>query len=341
MTTWADAHARAAVMASELQAELGIELDRPVDVFEAISDLGIVLAFAPLGSVSGMYFPGGSSSGILLHEGHPRTRQRYTAGHELGHHAFGHAATRDVDLEAALRRGDGERWPDHEKEAEAFGAWFLMPRRLVRHGLAELGIEEPRDPFDVYALSLWLGTSYTATARQLATTRIVDRGTADQWSKIPPARLKQALAGELVPDDLRNDVWWLDARYHEYPVEARPGDRLVLTLPENASTGVSWHFTSLPESVRLVADSFQGEWEPQLSLEDADTETDVELAGAGSQRAFVLEVDPDAPVGIHHVALVKDQAWDAEPPSSHFELLVSIKPTLHGVQVPEAELAIA
>jgi hypothetical protein len=341
MTTWADAHTRAAVMASELHAELEIELDRPVDVFDAIDRLGIVLAFAPLGPVSGMYLPGGSSSGILLHQGHPRTRQRYTAGHELGHHAFGHAATQDVDLETALRRDEGERWPDHEKEAEAFGAWFLMPRRLVRHALGELGIEQPRDPFDVYALSLWLGTSYTATARQLSTTKIVDKPTADQWSKIAPARLKRALAGELVPDDLRNDVWWLDARHHEHPVEARPGDRVVVTLPENASTGVSWHFTSLPDEVKLLADSFQGEWEPQLTLEREPADGDGELAGAPSQRAFVLEVDPEAEAGLHHVALVKDLAWDPAPPSSQYELRVSVKPRLHGVQLRETELTIA
>lgn len=328
-------------MAAELHADLDIELDRPVDVFDAINKLGLVLAFAPLGPVSGMYLPSGHSRGILLHQGHPRTRQRYTAGHELGHHVFEHAATTDVDLEAALRREDVERWPDHEKEAEAFGAWFLMPRRLLRHGLHELGLEQPQDPFDVYALSLWLGTSYTATARQLATTRIIDRSVADQWAKIPPARLKQALAGTLVPDDLRNDVWWLDARHHRQPVDARPGDRVVLTLPENVSTGFSWRFTALPHDVRLLADSFDDEWEPQLTLTlEAVPDGADELVGGTVPRAFVLEIDPAAPEGIHHLALIKDQAWDPSPESEEFELLVSINPRLHGLQLPEAELAL-
>jgi hypothetical protein len=328
-------------MASELHAELGIELDRPVDVFEAIDQLGIVLAFAPLGRVSGVYVPSPGSSGILLHEGHPLTRQRYTAGHELGHHAFGHTATQDLDLEAELRRADVDRWPDHEKEAEAFGAWFLMPRRLVRNGLDELGIETPRDPFDAYALSLWLGTSYTATVRQLETTRIIDRTTSEGWIRIAPAQLKRALAGELVPDDLRNDVWWLDARYHEFPVEARPGDRVVLTLPENATTGFSWHFTDLPDDVHLLADSYGGEWEPQLTLDPGGNDGDGELVGGASQRAFVLEVDPRAGPGVHEISLVKEQAWDPGPPSGRYQLSVSIKPSLHGLQLPEAELALA
>lgn len=341
MTTWADAHARAALAAGELHAQLAIDLDSPVDVFEAIDKLGIVLAFAPLGRVSGVYVPAEGSSGILLHAGHPRTRQRYTASHELGHHVFRHAATQDLDVESDLQRGEDERWPDHEKEAEAFGAWFLMPRRLVRHGLAELGIDVPRDPFDVYALSLWLGTSYTATARQLATTRIVDRALSDQWARIAPAQLKRALVGELAPDDLRNDVWWLDARYHQYPVEARPGDRVVLTLPENATTGFSWHFTDMPEDVRVLADSFAGGWEPQFELEGINHDGEGELVGGTSQRAFVLEVDINAEAGVHQVALVKEQSWDPGPPSGQYQLQVSIKPSLHGLQLPEAELALA
>src|SRR5438045_129408 len=103
MITWADAHRRAAVSAAELHADLKINLDRPVDVFDAVRRLGIVLAFAPLGRVSGMYLPGGHLPGILLHSGHPRTRQRYTAAHELGHHRFQHAAEIDHDIESLLR----------------------------------------------------------------------------------------------------------------------------------------------------------------------------------------------------------------------------------------------
>ena len=189
MTTWADANLRAGALAAETHADLGLSLDRPIDVFAAIAQKGIVLAFADLGRVSGIYLPGGVSTGIMLHAGHPQTRQRYTAGHELGHHVFGHAADVDFDLESALRRDPENRWPDHEKEAEAFGAWFLMPRRLLRAGLRVLGIDEISSPFDVYALSLWLGTSYTATARQLGATRLLSMSQSIQWAQIPPRNI--------------------------------------------------------------------------------------------------------------------------------------------------------
>jgi Zn-dependent peptidase ImmA (M78 family) len=340
VTTWAEAHTRAAVAAAELQADLDLDLDQPVDVFSAVQRLGLVLAFAPLGKVSGLYLPQQPTPGILLHEGHPRTRQRYTAGHELGHHVFGHAAEVDEDLELALRRGDVERWPDHEKEAEAFGAWFLMPRRLIRSGLQQLGIANPSSPLDVYALSLWLGTSYTATARQLAAVKLVSYEQAEAWARIAPREVKRSLAGDMVPDDLRNDVWWLDARHNRQPVDARPGDRLVITLDETPSSGFSWRFTDQRAELQLLADSYEDDWEPQLAAESAAEQAN-DLDGGGHPRSLVLEIDPAAGPAVGRLALVKDQPWEPEARSDEFELLVSVNPPLHGIQVPEAELALA
>jgi hypothetical protein len=325
-------------MASELQADLNLDLNHPIDVFAVIQQLGLILAFAPLGKVSGLYLPEEPTRGILLHEGHPRTRQRYTAGHELGHHVFGHAAEVDGDLELALGRTDVDRWPDDEKEAEAFGAWFLMPRRLVRCGLQELGIDRPRDPLDVYALSLWLGTSYTATARQLAVVRLVEPHEAEAWARVQPRSVKQALAGAMVPDDLHNDVWWLDARHNRQPIDARPGDRLVLTLDEIPSSGFSWRFAELPSDVRVLADSYDDDWEPELSH---PPDSHGELVGGAHPRSMVLEIDPGAGLEVHRLGLVKDQEWEGAAPADEFELLISVNPPLTGIQVPESELALS
>jgi len=323
-------------MAAEVHGDLAIPLDRPVDVFAIVERMGLVLAFAPLGGVSGMYLPDRRSPGILLHEGHPRTRQRYTAGHELGHHVFGHAAEVDADLELALQRNP-EGWPDHEKEAEAFGAWLLMPRRLIRKGLQELGIKTLTSAYDVYALSLWLGTSYTATVRQLSATRLVSYPVAERWARIPPKAVKQSLAGEYAPDDLHNDVWWLDGRRSRLPIDARPGDRLVLTLDEIPSTGYSWEFTELPAQLHLLADSFETDWEPRLALDAEDRELDVD--GQSHPRSFVLEIDPSSGRSEHRVDMVKERSWSAGDVADRFEMTVRVNPPLHGVQLPERELA--
>jgi len=341
VTTWADAHARAAVTAAEVVADLGIGLERPVDVFSAIESLGLVLAFAPLGKASGYYLPGseGHPAGVLINELHPRTRQRYTAAHELGHHLYGHAGETESDPESVLMRGEMERWADPEKEAEAFGAWLLMPRRLIRRGLVALGIGDVKSPYDVYALSLWLGTSYTATSRQLAVTRLIDDRHSDTWARIAPRVIKSDLAGMYVPDDLRNDVWLLDERHDREPIEARPGDRVVLMLDETPSTGYSWAQVELGSPIRVIADSFKNPWEPRVATaaSTAAGETD----GSAHSRCFVLEVAADAQGGLQKIAWEKRRGWITGAPVAEFALSVRVNPSLHGVQLAERELAIA
>jgi Zn-dependent peptidase ImmA (M78 family) len=364
VTTWADAHARAAVQASQLHAALGVALDRPVDVFAAAQALGIVLAFDNLGDTSGLYLPASSAqphAGILINSQHPRSRQRYTCGHELGHHAFGHHFERDGDLEGelaqALERGTLERWSDAEKEAEAFGAWFLMPRRLLRTGLKQQGLRQPRHPLDVYALALWLGTSYSATARHLGNTRLVDPNLANQWARLTPRALKAALSEGLAVTSYRNDVWWLDEHAHRQPMDLRPGDRLILNLPEDPSTGYSWTLDILPEPLRLVADSFHDDYEPPLDSswtpllpglrgaqvlthdQTAGASAPDEIAGGAIPRAFVLDLDSAAEAGIYHLMLRYRREWEDQP-VREFELLLSVSPALYGVQLRPDQLAL-
>jgi Zn-dependent peptidase ImmA (M78 family) len=353
MTTWGDAHARAAVVASQLHADLGVDLETPIDVFGAVQRLGVVLAFSDLGSTSGLYLPPSAEQrlpGILLNSQHPRSRQRYTAGHELGHHAFRHRVEVDGDLEdhleLAVQRGTLEGWPDQEKEAEAFGAWFLMPRRLLRAGLARQGLKAPRHPLDVYALSLWLGTSYTATARHLGTTRLVDASTANRWAALPPKELKVTLSEGLRMTSYRSDVWWLDQHAHGQPVDLRPGDRVLLNLPEDVSTGYTWQIAALPDPITLVADSFVDDWEPRftstwapdrLSRIDRGLEP---IIGGTTPRAFVLDVTSYADPGIYHLLLKYGRDWD-DTAIDTFELLIAVVAPLHGVQLSEEQLAVS
>ena len=146
MISWSNAHVRAAAAASELQADL------------TSTSPGRSMSSTPwrvrprarlrtAGARVGLYLPEKPTPGILLHSGHPRTRQRYTAGHELGHHVFGHAAEADVDLEGALQRGHVNRWPDHREGGRGL-------RRLVsdaapadpRRSITNSGIGRARGP---------------------------------------------------------------------------------------------------------------------------------------------------------------------------------------------------
>lgn len=337
MTTWADAHTRAATLAAQIHADLRTNITEPVDVFTAIKRLSIVLAFAPLGRLSGMYIGKTRPPGILIHEGHPRTRQRYTAAHELGHHLFGHTAQIDAIRNRDFEEQSSERWADHEKEAEAFGAWFLMPRRLLRAGLSELGIPHLNTPLDAYALSLWAGTSFTATVRQLSTTRLITPAQASRWMTIAPRQLKQQLVGHDLLDDLRNDVWWINGRSHQRRIDARPGDRLVITLSEIPSSGFSWRFSRLDHRVHLLADSFTDEgYEPMIAGNGR-----LELhAGTVQARSFVLEVNPDSAAGEETISMEKVQPWGKSASSETLEVKVAVSPPLHGLQLSEEALAL-
>lgn len=345
MTTWADAHSRAAVMASQLHSHLDINLDRPIDVFGAIQQLGIILGFDKLESTSGLYLPAGGAQkhpGILINSQHPRSRQRYTASHELGHHMFNHSVMVDDDLEGGLRRESWQQWPDREKEAEAFGAWFLMPRRLLRAGLNTHGIKVPQNPLDVYALSLWLGTSYTATVRQLGTTKIIDNQLATRWAALAPKTIKESLSEGVAMPSYRNDVWWLDEHADGHPIDLVPGDRMILSLPEDVSTGHTWQIDVMMPNMEVLIDSFIDDWEPHAQEQWATPTPgpgDDELPGGPAPRYLIMDLSREADDGIYHLHLSLVRPWEAAPVRS-FELLLSVNKALHGIQVEQDRLAV-
>ncbi|MFD0394650.1 ImmA/IrrE family metallo-endopeptidase [Streptomyces nogalater] len=74
---------------------------------------------------------------MLLNASLNAVTQRHTAAHELGHHRLGHRTAADEEMDPALRWGDGS-WPEEEKTAEAFAAWFLMPLPAVRAALGRV-----------------------------------------------------------------------------------------------------------------------------------------------------------------------------------------------------------
>ena len=192
------AHVEAMKLSVTLLRDLGTDLGQQVDVYAAIQQLGVSLAFLPLKDMSGAYLPAGPETGeiagIVINSRHPRSRQRYSAGHELGHHI------RDSDSAEAIVDADTEFLPrsvtaknQREATAEAFAAWFLMPRQLVLHLLGALSIVIEPSPEEVYRLSLELGTSYLATVTQLRTLKIIPPTAHDRLAKVPPNTIQTTI----------------------------------------------------------------------------------------------------------------------------------------------------
>ncbi|GAA3123412.1 ImmA/IrrE family metallo-endopeptidase [Nonomuraea salmonea] len=124
---WDVAHRVASMAAVQAHRDLGVDRLQYVDVYAALRRAGVIGMARPMARLFGVYVsPQDNGPAVLLNENLDIIAQRHTAAHELGHHRLGHRSAYDQELDRATRWGDGT-WPDEEKIAEAFAAWFLMP----------------------------------------------------------------------------------------------------------------------------------------------------------------------------------------------------------------------
>jgi len=239
MGTWQQANKVANVAAARAHGALDVDLSAPrVDVEAAIGRADLDLFWRPMPRLFGLYLNEPDATvGILVNSGLPRGARRHTAAHELGHHLLRHSTSVDdgstIDIGGAVdplpESGAPRRWTDQEMGAEAFAAWFLMPRRVVAVALRLLGRDRPESALDVYRLSVILGTSYATTLRHLPNLKLASPRDMNAWLKVPPGRLKARLdRGVDPPADRRRDVLVAGAPLSGVPVQAETGDRLVL-----------------------------------------------------------------------------------------------------------------
>lgn len=291
-------HLRAMKLAASTHRELGTDLKEQVDIYLAIERLGVTLAFEQLEDLSGAYLPAadntGGLAGIIINERHPRSRQRYTAGHELGHHLRDgvHVADRETDF---LGRSSTVR-DERELAADAFASWFLMPRLLVRHLARELHLGDQQTPEQIYTLSLRLGTSYLATATHLVNLAMLGPAAYRRAIAVTPKWIKAQL-GVHGPGDSWGDVWRIRQDGDASSATPQPGDEIVIELTEIPSTGYIWQLERSPHRVSLIETTFE-------APEDNEGE---ESYGASGTRLLTLRVEEP---GITEVDVVKRHPWE-------------------------------
>lgn len=244
--TWQEAHRAAMMAAAHAHDDYKVELDRYVDVFAALDASGVKVMAQPIGSLFGAYVaPEFDGPGVLVNSRFDETVMRHTAAHELGHHCLRHGSTADESIEAFDQWG-ARRWTTAEKQAEAFAAWFLMPRRAVLAALAAIGRDHVDGPGDAYQLSLWLGTSYRGTLRHLQNLRLIGSKQAAAWAAGAPAELRRALDAGAASESGRH--WSLGPGAAGRELHVRLGDRLTVTVGDTQATA-----TSLPPGVSSTA----------------------------------------------------------------------------------------
>lgn len=219
---------------------------------------------------------------------------------------------RDTDLHA---RQVSRLRNQSEVAAEAFAAWFLMPRQLVAHLRDRFRIEDKPTPEQVYRLSLALGTSYLATVSQLHTLKVISDRLRRELSSVTPKWIKSQLAVH-GPEDSWGDVWLVtDDEGSRSVLRPRPGDEIIVELPEMPSSGYVWDLVGESGHLEMIESEFE---EEALSSEPT-------YGGEGRRRISFRATRP----GHETVTLAMTRPWERHrDPERHFTLDVSVEPRI-------------
>ena len=294
-----------AAHALDARRELGVAMNEPVDVYDAIHRSSLWLMFQPLDRLYGLYERSTNAAGVVINvKVHPAL-QRFTAAHELGHHVLGHNGSLDPE--------------DHiqgfanlelqELEAQFFAAEFLMPIAAVNAIAAELGVDRASvTAEDIYQVSLRLRTSYLATVNRLQMLEWFGSIGGRRLREIAPKEIKRAMLRHPL-QDLRSDVWRVSrATSH---VHALVGDSLRLTLAETPSSGYWWR---LKECDAL--------WIDHDEFVPSSTGSAVVVGGQGAR---VIEIS--APKADHVVIHgVLSRKWQPDEITDEFKVVVDASP---------------
>jgi Zn-dependent peptidase ImmA (M78 family)/predicted secreted protein len=340
MPSWRDLQAarrQGSLGAQRARRRLGLAVERRVDIFAVIEAEGIWLMFQPLDDLFGFYRRIADVAGIVVQTKHPESLQRYTAAHEYGHHVLGHGFSLDEarnidgargldeaqDLEAALAARSAAELGDplQEAAAQAFAATFLMPIQVVNRALLDRGLDRDHphlEPADVYALSLEFGTSYEATVTQLAVLEKITWSESRQL-RVPPIKIKTALARGRPPLDSRADLWLIHHTDDHRDLRVRTRDEILLRLPEVPSSGYAWTTERRDLGVLEVIDEF-------VTPTDNDA-NDAEVYGGGAFRDLRLRA---AGPGSDEISVSLMRPWEETP-------LETIIVSVHVAEEPTGE----
>jgi hypothetical protein len=240
---------QAAGSAGRLLDELSVDQTKQIDTFGICEDLGLWLAFLPMDKLLGAFLPEGLG-GVIVTTQRPIPVQRYTAAHEIGHWRLDHGHGLALDGEEQVL---GDTPVEREQLAQVFAGSFLMPPPLVFGVLDRLGIGgQPVGPEHAYALAREAGVSYEAAVRQLSHLGVITPDRIAVLRQYRPLQVKAALALGRRPVNGYADVWPVDEAWDDHLLALRVEDEVVISLPENRSTGYRW---SLSEQHRSAEPS--------------------------------------------------------------------------------------
>lgn len=329
--------------ANELLVERHVDQESRIDVFSLCESVGLWLVFKPMPNLLGAFIPSGRG-GVLITTQRPLSVQRYTVAHELGHWALEHDREIALDDEICVF---GFHKSEREQLAQLFAAHLLMPPPLAYALAARLGISNNEvSPEQAYSFARECGVSYEAAVRHLRTLDFISQSQLEHLLSAKPIDIKTRLGLGHRPKDGRAEVWVVDERWDDARVSISQGDEIVVSLPENRSSGFVWRSEGqVPSLARNLQESwaeFRVDDSPGFRLEVVRDDyiprgprvrrgsdrllnepTPDVLVGAGGRRILTLraEGDGDGRVGFRYTS-----PWDADPTTSGtlFRLQVTV-----------------
>lgn len=220
----------AATKALRLRQHLNIAMNEAVCVYDVAERLGIEVRFVDVASLEGMYVKPASSHDkpiILVSAFRPPGRQASTCAHELGHHVFGHGTRIDQYVDGIdVARAQEPPLDAEEVLANAFGAFFLMPKAAVERGFRERGlVPNKATAHEVFTVAGWLGVGYSTLIHHMwLSLHLMSQKEAGALLVHQPKRLRADLLGKLAPAN----VVIVDLSWSGRPVDLQVGDIAVL-----------------------------------------------------------------------------------------------------------------
>jgi hypothetical protein len=125
----------------ELLKDLGL-YESPIRIVDVAEKLGAECFFVDDVEWSGAIEASTKTgeANIYVHRKHPKTRQRFTIAHEIGHLIL-HTDEEDIQGEWTFANRDHNLigQSDEEQQANGYAAKLLMPRPMVRSVVAKFG----------------------------------------------------------------------------------------------------------------------------------------------------------------------------------------------------------
>jgi IrrE N-terminal-like domain len=213
--------ARAAVRAAaRARADLGVGPAEAVCPFDLAEGLEVPVRLIALPSLEGMYSPVPKPT-IVVSVERPAGRRRYTCGHEIGHHIFGHGTRLDELADDAAAP-----WNPEEFIAQRFAAALLMPSLAIDSAFARRGCPAAAATAEmVFVVAQELGVGFTTLVGHLE--RTLERlpySRADALRRVRLPVLREKIAG--LP--IEHDLVVIDAHWRRRTVDVEAGDIVVL-----------------------------------------------------------------------------------------------------------------